>query len=522
MTPSTLPSADSSLWERLQHYRFDPTPVAHPFEWRLASAQGWPLGKASRVVEEYRRFVFLAMVADHSVTPSSAVDAAWHLHLIDTRRYWEEFCPVVLGRPLHHEPGRGGPSDRAHHQTQYARTLTSYRRCFGTDPPPDIWPATVDRWPAAPLLWALPALLLVVCGALPAIGGTHPIHRPESLFQFYGVGIGLAVAWTLFWRLQETLAAARLPLRRVQETLQAIDSHTLAWLAGGLPSLVAVSLFQLHRCGLIGGTPERFRILKWVSADPAPGAPASLFLHGVDRALLDHLSRHRGFVDRAMQVQRLLRSNTVGPELTALNRSLEANGLRRTRGQHRRRLLLLMLPWLPLQLLGAVAALSQFSKQGPMGGTLALLSLSLVLPAVCLARSELLTPVGHRCRAEVHRRARENPQPALEGDEAACPLRLVALGGMGVIASVPALASLAKAYTPLSGFVAAMRQISWWCFWTLGWRSVGIGSCGSGGGGTCGGGAGGDDSCGADSSWGGGDSGGGGGSSCGGSGCSGS
>lgn len=203
MNPSFLPCGDSCLWERLQRYRFDPTQVAHPFERRLASAERWPLGKASRVVEEYRRFVYLAVVADHAVTPSRAVDAAWHLHLIDSRRYWEEFCPVVLGRPLHHEPGRGGPSDRAHHRTQYARTLTSYRRCFGTAPPPDIWPVSVHRWPAAPLLWALPALLLVVCGALPAIGGTHPIHRPESLLHVYGVGIGLAVAWTLFWRLQE-------------------------------------------------------------------------------------------------------------------------------------------------------------------------------------------------------------------------------------------------------------------------------------------------------------------------------
>lgn len=516
MTPSFLPCGDSCLWERLQRYRFDPTPVAHPFERRLANAERWPLGKACRVVEEYRRFVYLAVVANHAVTPSRAVDAAWHLHLIDSRRYWEEFCPVVLGRPLHHEPGRGGPSDRAHHQTQYARTLTSYRRCFGTDPPPDIWPVSVHRRPLAPLLWVLPALLLVVCGALPAIGGTHPIHRPESLLHVYGVGIGLAVAWTLFWRLQETLAAARLPLRRAQETLQAIDSHTLAWLAGGLPSLVAVSLFNLHRCALIGGTPEGFRFLKWVRADSGPGAPVSTSLHGVDRALLDHLSRHRGFVDRAMQVQRLLRSNTVAPELTALNRSLEANGLRRTRGQQRRRLLLLLLPWLPLQLLGAVAALGQLSKKGPMGGTLALLALSLVLPVVCLARSEWLTPVGQRCRAEVHRQARGNPQPALEGGDAACPLLPVALGGMGVIATMPALASLAKAYTPCPGLVAALRHSVWQCFWTLSWRSVGIGTCGGGGAGTWGGGAGGGDSWGVDSSWGGGDRSGGDGSSCGG------
>jgi len=526
MTQATLPCADSTLWERLQGYRFDPTTVDHPFERRLASAERWSLRKARRVVEEYRRFVFLALVADHAVTPSRAVDAAWHLHLLDTRGYWEEFCPAVLGRPLHHEPGRGATSESARHQEQYARTLTAYRRCFGTDPPPDIWPAPVSRRPAATLLWALPALLLVVGAALPANSGTHLIHRPESLLQFQGAGIGLAVAWTVFWRLQETLAVERLQPRRVQATLQTIDSHTLAWLAGGLPSLVAVSLFNLYRCGLIGGTPERFRVLKWVRAAPDPAVAASSSLHGVDRALLDHLSRHRGFVDRAMQMERLLLSNKVGPELTALNRTLEAIGLRRTRGQHRRRLLLLLLPWLPLQLLGAVAAVSQFSKQGPMGGTLALLALSLVLPAVGLARSGLLTPVGHRCRAEVHRQSWRKTQPVLEGEDADCPLRLVAMGGMGVIATVPALASLAKAYTPCPGLGAAMRQGVWECFRALSWRAVGIGGCG-GGGACCGVFAtGGDDSWGSHSSSGGGDWGGGssscggGESSCGGGACS--
>ncbi|MFN7741158.1 MAG: glycine-rich domain-containing protein [Cyanobacteriota bacterium] len=57
---------------------------------------------------EYRRFLFLAMQAGHPVSPSRPVDLAWHQHLLDTRSYWQEFCPRVLGRPLHHTPSRGG------------------------------------------------------------------------------------------------------------------------------------------------------------------------------------------------------------------------------------------------------------------------------------------------------------------------------------------------------------------------------------------------------------------------------
>ncbi|MEK6230809.1 MAG: hypothetical protein N2A42_03075 [Luteolibacter sp.] len=33
---------------------------------------------------EYKRFVALAMLAGHPVTPSEEVDQAWHLHLVYT------------------------------------------------------------------------------------------------------------------------------------------------------------------------------------------------------------------------------------------------------------------------------------------------------------------------------------------------------------------------------------------------------------------------------------------------------
>ncbi|MEZ6192343.1 MAG: hypothetical protein R3C45_13785 [Phycisphaerales bacterium] len=51
------------------------------------------------MVNEYRRFCYLAIAAGHTVTPSDEVDQAWHLHLLYTRDYWEDFCPNVLGTP---------------------------------------------------------------------------------------------------------------------------------------------------------------------------------------------------------------------------------------------------------------------------------------------------------------------------------------------------------------------------------------------------------------------------------------
>jgi hypothetical protein len=106
------------------------------------------------VLGEYRRFLFLAMEAGHPVSPSRAVDLAWHQHLLDTRSYWQEFCPRVLGQPLHHTPSRGSKEERQRMWERYRRTLASYRTFFGEAPPADLWPAAVP--PAAVPLAAAP------------------------------------------------------------------------------------------------------------------------------------------------------------------------------------------------------------------------------------------------------------------------------------------------------------------------------------------------------------------------------
>jgi hypothetical protein len=132
-----------ALFERLQAFAFDEPSAATPFTVRLARANGWTVARARRMVDEYRRFLWLAMRAGHKVSPSPSVDAVWHEHLCHTRSYWDGLCGRVLGRPLHHEPSRGGPGEAAKHAAMYAQTLASYRRWFG-EPPADVWPPVVD------------------------------------------------------------------------------------------------------------------------------------------------------------------------------------------------------------------------------------------------------------------------------------------------------------------------------------------------------------------------------------------
>jgi hypothetical protein len=134
--PSRTP--DHPLWSALSDYRIGPADVALSFADRLARENGWRRDHADRVIEEYRRFCFLAATVPHPVTPSDAVDQAWHLHLTYSRDYWQRFCPL-LGRELHHGPTEGGDAEHARYFAQYAETLRSYEAAFGT-PPLDIWP----------------------------------------------------------------------------------------------------------------------------------------------------------------------------------------------------------------------------------------------------------------------------------------------------------------------------------------------------------------------------------------------
>lgn len=143
--PQPLPPLDRHpVWLALEAHDIAPG-AALSFTARLARDNGWTPAHTARVLAEYRAFCFLAVTAAHPVTPSDAVDQAWHLHLTYTRDYWDRFCPQVLGQPLHHGPTAGGADERHRFFDQYARTLKSYEQVFGAPPPADLWPAAAQR-----------------------------------------------------------------------------------------------------------------------------------------------------------------------------------------------------------------------------------------------------------------------------------------------------------------------------------------------------------------------------------------
>jgi hypothetical protein len=138
--------SDPILWQRLAAFEVSPPEAVFSFARRLARENRWSLAQAQAVFAEYRRFLYLCVVAGRPMTPSDAVDRAWHLHLTYARSYGQELCREVLGRPLPHEPPHGGPAERARSVASYRATLVAYAREFDQAPPGDIWPAPALRF----------------------------------------------------------------------------------------------------------------------------------------------------------------------------------------------------------------------------------------------------------------------------------------------------------------------------------------------------------------------------------------
>ncbi|MEP4077903.1 glycine-rich domain-containing protein [Haloferula sp.] len=142
-------------------FELDDPDAQLPFTARLAREQAWSHVFAGRVITEYKRFVVLAMLAGHPVTPSEEVDQAWHLHLVYTRSYWHGLCRDVLGRDLHHGPTAGGSNENTKYNDWYEKTLESYLRIFEQAAPSDIWPppklrfadAGAGRWVNTAKFW---------------------------------------------------------------------------------------------------------------------------------------------------------------------------------------------------------------------------------------------------------------------------------------------------------------------------------------------------------------------------------
>lgn len=130
---------ETQLWNKLKSFKLDEKDAQLTFSDRLARENGWNKNYTLRVIEEYKKFLFMCCTSPTSVTPSDPVDQVWHLHLTYTKSYWTDLCKNTLNTEIHHNPTKGGENERQKFNSFYTGIQKLYKEKFGTAPPPDIW-----------------------------------------------------------------------------------------------------------------------------------------------------------------------------------------------------------------------------------------------------------------------------------------------------------------------------------------------------------------------------------------------
>jgi uncharacterized protein (TIGR04222 family) len=265
------------LYQRIQRFSLDQPDAQLSFSQRLARDNGWSLDYAKSVIEEYKKFAFLAVAAGHPVTPSDQVDQAWHLHLSYTRSYWQEFCPKVLQTSLHHNPTSGGLSEQLKFNDWYGRTLVSYQQFFGQVPPINIWSNPKDRFGQdlhfirvnTRQNWLVPkpvfscllqkqhkqALILslacifasVTTGCQIVTGIPNPLNFTGPQFLTFYLFLSTFVVILAF----QLRAYLRLPDGNLEQRPITLDAYEAAYLAGGKNLVVDTAIVSLVQRGAV-------------------------------------------------------------------------------------------------------------------------------------------------------------------------------------------------------------------------------------------------------------------------------
>ncbi|MFM7733317.1 MAG: hypothetical protein ACKO6F_07645 [Cyanobium sp.] len=303
MNKTPLLAEQQQLYQRICAYQLDDSSHEIGFLAHLMRANGWSGTFALRAIKEYRKFVFLAMVADHQVTLSDQVDQVWHLHLLFSEAYWSNFCPLVLGRPLHHQPTRGGQAERDRFHTLYRATILSYREHFG-EPPADLWPPVEVRFgrdlpmrrgpirePFRPwrgwrrMLWATTGLLislrLVCSGIAKAAAGAGSDPPPEGGDELLALLLFLMVSAVCLMGGWATSAGLLRPLILQPShlaTTPQLDDEELALLAGGPIRMLEIALASLVLQRCLRADPGIRRLVLLGQAGAAPPGIAGQIL----------------------------------------------------------------------------------------------------------------------------------------------------------------------------------------------------------------------------------------------------
>eukprot|EP00903_Cladosiphon_okamuranus_P003552 g3550.t1 len=372
---------DSHLLKKILAFELDAAGAQLPFTARLAREQGWTHAFAGRVVEEYKRFVALAMLAGHTVTPSEEIDQAWHLHMVYTKSYWHDLCRDTLGKELHHSPTTGGGDQSVKFHHLYEKTLQSYRELFHTEPPDDIWPSGADRFANA----------------------AAPRSRKFSVPGASGTDL--------------------------------TDPYEIAFLAGGAPRCSQVAVVKLIKSGAAEW--KRSRILKQSSLVASGRAPADL--NEIERAVHSSIL---AYGQKGMPLPNV--SQIVAQNLSGVESRLAKLGLRPTSAESGKETFSIMLPMLFLVGVGIVKVVTGISRDKPVVFLCLMILATFVIGAILAGSVRKTTPAGRKVLTRMRDSGGGATDPADPLTTTLCGIGLLGITGLAHDPSIAGLDSVLK------------------------------------------------------------------------------
>ena len=124
------------LWLKLNVMGMQGAQNLAPVMEMMQKQMGWTSEMAQRVIEEYRKFLFLAMRAGHQVIPPGVINDVWMQHMQNAQNYWEQLGQMITAKPV---AGGFDAKSFTAMADPWAATLQSYEKIFGMKPPMDIW-----------------------------------------------------------------------------------------------------------------------------------------------------------------------------------------------------------------------------------------------------------------------------------------------------------------------------------------------------------------------------------------------
>lgn len=180
---------DETLWARLQACGF-PMSDGRSLAAQIAAQTVLNEDRAAQAVTEYRKFLYLVATSSRILAPSPLIDRVWHQHLMDTKAYFEAFCPQILGKTLHHIPGR--PPVRE--DSAYLETLAQYQSEFAATASGTMWPTPETMREKQRGKAAVTCLIVAAVG----FGALH-IMLPAVILAIGAIAVWLSMLQNPVW-----------------------------------------------------------------------------------------------------------------------------------------------------------------------------------------------------------------------------------------------------------------------------------------------------------------------------------